>query len=201
MPRYVDHEARRRHVAEVAADLAASGGLERLTVRNVAEAAGYSTAVVSHYFADKRDLLEATYDVVTLRSRARFEHAAATSSEPLRDCLEALLPLDNERRLDWRLWFVFWGMAVNDSSFAALQRDRTRSARARIRRVLGEEHARGRITADLDLRHTSRELLVVIHGISTQAVFDPSFWTAGKQRAALGSHLEVLAPASHHRAR
>ena len=57
MPRYVDHDARRRHMAETAADLVGRDGLEALTFRNVAEAARSSTTVLTHYFADKSELL------------------------------------------------------------------------------------------------------------------------------------------------
>ena len=43
MPRQVDHDARRLEVAEVAARLIAQVGVERVTVRELAKAAGYST--------------------------------------------------------------------------------------------------------------------------------------------------------------
>ena len=47
MPITVDHEQRRREVAEVAAELIAHRGLERVTVREIAAATGFSTTVVS----------------------------------------------------------------------------------------------------------------------------------------------------------
>ena len=61
MPRVVDHEARRAEVAAVAADLIARRGLDGVSVRDVAAAGGYSTTVVTHYFASKRELLLQAY--------------------------------------------------------------------------------------------------------------------------------------------
>lgn len=50
MPRRIDHDGRRRDVAEITCTLIASHGFEWATVRRVAQAARCSTKVVSHYF-------------------------------------------------------------------------------------------------------------------------------------------------------
>src|SRR4051794_10907486 len=185
MPRYVDHEARRRHVASIAADLVARQGVDALTVRRVADAAGYSTAVVSHYFEDKRDLLLSTYQVSADRSTRRYEAVTARGKQRLLESLEALLPLDDERRADWSLWFAFWGFAATDPMLAAAQRDRVRSARGRIEQALDEEAAAGRLREGVDRAMAARTLLVVVHGIGTQTVFDPDDWTPQRQCAVL----------------
>ena len=61
MPRVVNHEVRRREVASIAAQVVVKEGRAGLTVRNVAQAAGCSTTVVSHYFADMAELFYETY--------------------------------------------------------------------------------------------------------------------------------------------
>ena len=73
MPKQVDHERRRRAVAAVAADLVAAEGRRALTVRNVADAAGYSTTVVSHYFDDLADLLRLSAMIPGIASEAIFD--------------------------------------------------------------------------------------------------------------------------------
>ncbi len=101
MPKYVDHADRRRRIASAAADLVGRAGLDELTFRNLAEATGYSTTVLTHYFADKRDLLLSTYRLVAHRWGARFDDAQRDGG--LAECLASLLPLDEERRNEWRL--------------------------------------------------------------------------------------------------
>ncbi len=71
MPARGDHGQRRQQVARIAADLVAADGLAAATRRRIAEAAGCSTTVVSHYFTDKRDLVTATYREVGDRVAAR----------------------------------------------------------------------------------------------------------------------------------
>ena len=192
VPRYVDHDARRDLVARVAADLIAEHGLEALTVRRVAEAAGYSTTVVSHYFTDRRDLVTATYRAAAARSSARFDAALVDAADPLQSCLEALLPMDDERLRDWRTRFAFWALAVADSDLAREQDGRVQSARRRLAAVLEQERARGRVPAALDLADTAYRLLVLVHGIGTHAAFDPGYWTAERQRAAVRTEIEAL---------
>ena len=192
MPKYVDHHARRLLVTEVAAEIVAARGVEALTVRGVAAAAGFSTAVVSHYFLDKRDLLRSTFRAAANRSTARFESAAAADRRSVLSCLEALLPLDDDSRRDWRVFVAFWGTAASDEELAMEQRDRVRSARARIEHLLAELTHAGRSAPQLRL--VARSLLTLVQGIATQAVFDPGDWTPRRQCEQLRVGVAALLP-------
>ena len=118
MPKVVDHQARRAEVAAVAADLIARRGLD-VSVRDVAAAGGYSTTVVTHYFASKRELLLHAY-----RSAGFATEERLAAKRGLFGICEAILPLDEPRRRTWQTWFAFWGAAVADEELAALQRRR-----------------------------------------------------------------------------
>jgi AcrR family transcriptional regulator len=198
MPKYVDHHARRLLVTEVAAGIVAARGVEALTVRGVAAAAGFSTAVVSHYFLDKRDLLRSTFRAAANRSTARFESAAAADRRSVLSCLEALLPLDDDSRRDWRVFVAFWGTAASDEELAMEQRGRVRSARARIEHLLAELTHAGRSAPQL--RPVARSLLTLVQGIATQAVFDPGDWTPRRQCEQLRVGVAALLPEMTERA-
>ena len=135
MPARGDHQQRRQQVARIAANLVAAGGLAAATHRRIAEAAGCSTTVVSHYFTDKRDLVTATYREVGDRVATRVE-VARTSEDRLVAMLEALLPLDEDRTRDWRLLFTFLGLAATDAELTAEQRDRAAATRSQIETAL-----------------------------------------------------------------
>ncbi|HEU5266567.1 MAG TPA: TetR/AcrR family transcriptional regulator [Jatrophihabitans sp.] len=193
MPKYVDHHARRQLVTEAAAEIVAARGVEALTVRGVAAATGFSTAVVSHYFADKRDLLRSTFRAAANRSTARFEAAAAAERRSVVSCLEALLPLDAHSRRDWRLFVAFWGTAASDGELADEQRGRVRSARVRIEKIVAEQFPIGR--SEGRVRADARSLLTLVQGIATQAVFDPDDWTPRRQSEQLRVGVAALLPA------
>jgi AcrR family transcriptional regulator len=184
MPARGDHEQRRQQVARIAADLVAAGGLAAATHRRIAEAAGCSTTVVSHYFTDKRDLVTATYREVGDRVAARVE-AARSSEDVLVAILEALLPLDEDRTRDWRLLFTFLGLAATDAELTAEQRDRAAAARAQIETALADDKQAGRMPPDADVPASARSLLSFVLGMGMQALFDPAEWPAERMRTAL----------------
>lgn len=186
MPRIVDHDERRRHVAAVAARLVAEGGIDAATVREVAAAAGTSTAIVCHYFRNKRELLQLTFAHAAGRARHRIDAVMTRDPADVRGLCEALLPLDDERRDDWRVWFAFWAPAVADPALGADQQRRVRDTRQRMAVALAlGPGAPSRVVAERE----ARRILTVVTGIAAQAVFDPEEWSPARQRSLLRDEL------------
>jgi AcrR family transcriptional regulator len=80
MPKQVDQHARRTRIAEAVFRLAASQGLEAVSLRHVATEAGVSMGQVQHYFSTKDELLLFAFRVVSERAEQRF--AAAVGAVP-----------------------------------------------------------------------------------------------------------------------
>lgn len=190
MPSRVDHDARRREVCDIAGRLIASAGIEAVTVRDVAREAGCSTRIVSHYFRNKHELLLLIFMEFSARSLARCEAAIAQGND-LATALEAVLPLDDERRMQWQVWLSFWGKIAGDPEFGAAQRERGGDMRSMIERMLEvcEGHAK---TGVADLRFESERLLTAIVGIATQGIFDPQHWPPERQRRHLAAEIDSL---------
>ncbi|MDT4870235.1 HTH-type transcriptional regulator BetI [compost metagenome] len=180
---------RRQLVAEIVAGIIASKGLEAVTVRAVAEASGFSTRVVSHYFSGKREVLLLCYRQTALRARQRLEAAATANPGDVAAALDTLLPLHERAREDWLVWVSFWGMAIGDAEFSLIQRMQFRESRERFAILLEDAAA---IT--LDAERAARHLLVSIIGMAVEAAFDPDDWPAERQRLHLK---EAIAAAGH----
>lgn len=192
MPAVIDHAARRTALAEMAADLVASGGAEAATVRAVAAAAGFSTKAVTHYFPDKRALMLLTYRHAALSSQARTDASQPEKGGDIAALLHALLPCDPMVERDWRVWFSFWGLAMADPEFAAEQRQRMREFVARIAEVLAADPN----YADLDPAERpgiASALLAALIGLVTQAIFDPGIWPPAEQARAIDAALARIA--------
>lgn len=190
MPKTVDHSARRAELIATAAKLIADRGMDGLTIRSVAKAAGVSTGVVSHYFSDKLDLVKTTFDVTSDEVYERVlkgaaKHDALTS-------LEGLLPLNAQRQRSWQVWIAFWGLAIGDAKFRADQRVRARRALKLVDQILGRAVANGEMRRSTDSANKAALILGVIQGIAAHTVFDPREWPAERQRAALSLALERL---------
>ena len=57
MPKVVDHDQRRRELLEATAAVIAAEGIEAATVRRIAREVGCTTGLVTHYFAEKDELV------------------------------------------------------------------------------------------------------------------------------------------------
>ena len=175
MPLPNDHEDRRRALSLIAAERIAASGLDGVTIRGLAAVAGCSTTIVTHYFANKRELLQRIYNDAARRAQARVDAALSRDPADLQGCLEALLPLDSEGVRDWKVYLAFWQTASADADFAEVQRQRLAYARALIRRVLEAGGA-------ADVEAEARRLLTLVQGIAVQAVFDEKDWSPQIQR-------------------
>ncbi|MGC6328332.1 TetR/AcrR family transcriptional regulator [Rhizorhabdus sp. FW153] len=190
MPKIVDHEARRRQVAEIAATLIARCGLEGTKVRDIAALAGCSTSIVSHYFRSKHDLLLSAYRLRMERTSSRVDEATV-AGRPLPEILSGVLPLDEERMDSWRIWLAFWGLATADEAFLVEQRQRSREAVDLFHRAI---ISTGRIVESERSFLIAQALLSAAAGIATQAVYDPEQWPADRQREILALHISGHLP-------
>lgn len=186
MSRIVDHSARRQQVIRIARELSLSHGLEAMTVRAIAKATGFSTAIVSYYFTDKSELAMLVFKDALAISERRFQ-APVEAGAPLSECLRALLPIDEELRDVWRTWFAFWSLTVSDTGFRAVQIERTEVLVAALEQLLQRE---GAALPDIDT--AARRLFAAILGISVQAVHDPERWPAERQFALLDVEIACL---------
>ncbi|MGB3635817.1 MAG: TetR family transcriptional regulator, partial [Rubrobacteraceae bacterium] len=69
MPKIVDHEERRRELAEAVWRVILRDGVEGVSVRNVAAEAGWSTGALRHYVGTKEDLLASATQLLDERVR------------------------------------------------------------------------------------------------------------------------------------
>lgn len=192
MPVFADHEERRRQVVAVASRLIAEAGLEAVTFRDVAEAADCSTAIVSHYFHNKRELLFLTYRSSIERGTERCEVALAQADGDLKAYLAELMPLNADRLIEWKIWLAFWARAVADPEIAEVQRNCILRTRGNIVRVMKNLTGRGDLLPELDLAGEARRLLTLLIGMAVQVLFDAGDWPASRQHALIDAELHRL---------
>ena len=172
--------------------LIARSGLEGVSVRDIAEAAGCSTAIVSHYFHSKRELLLLTYNGTIDHATARAKTALEEQGGHPKTYLAQIMPLDEERRMEWRIWIAFWAKAAADQKFADIQRACVQHTRAVICGILEDEKRKGALAADVDCALQARRLLTSIMGMAIQVMFDADDWPNERQHALIDGELNAL---------
>ncbi|WP_327085570.1 TetR family transcriptional regulator C-terminal domain-containing protein [Nonomuraea sp. NBC_01738] len=152
MPKIVDHEARRRQIADAVHRVIDARGLDSVSLREVAAEAGMSMGAVQHYFAGKDEML--TLAMLHLNTRITLRVAgAAHDGTPLgllRVALLELLPLDEERRFEARVGLAFLARSVVAEPLAALLREGMPLVLAFYSDQIRAAQAAGQMVADLD---------------------------------------------------
>ncbi|MEQ1552267.1 TetR/AcrR family transcriptional regulator [Sphingorhabdus sp.] len=120
MPKIVDHDERRAHIAAAVLRVIARDGVKGADLRSVAKEAGCSTGVIAHYVGDKQALLlGALREAMNHVARAMSDVAAGQSGMArLIAMLEAGMPLDPERAASCRIFYHFAAEGMNDPKLA-----------------------------------------------------------------------------------
>lgn len=194
MPKVVDADARRREILEATWVVIAREGLEAATMRRIAEAAGCTTGLVTHYFESKDQILIAALrEVHEAAGRRMRAHLGAKSAlAALEAVLREALPLDEQRVHEWRVWLTFWGQALSSRALVREQRDRYDEWRRIVRALLLRARLAGELDPDADVNSCVDETVALVDGLGIQAVFEPGRLTPARLRALIREHVRQL---------
>ncbi|MBB4696829.1 TetR/AcrR family transcriptional regulator [Paractinoplanes abujensis] len=189
MTRTADRPAQGEALSRAVWDVLAQQGLEKLTVRAVAAAAGCTTGLVMHRFPNRRALLLHARELLHEKSRARvdaLEADAASPREALRAVLHRGLATDPETVTDSVVWVGFLAAAVSDDELIAMHRRHNRSWRERVERLVATaapEWPRERVEP------VALGLIAMAEGVAAFAAADPSHYPAAEQERMLDAAL------------
>jgi len=193
VPIAVDHDVRRREVAEAVWRVLAATGFAGLSLRAVAREMGATTGLLTHYFASKRELVAHALEVVHDRTAPRMEEAETPDRgvEGLRVRLRAVLVDDEEATVLSKVWVGFWDLALADVELGLAEAARYERWRERLRPLVDEAMAAGAL-AGRDRETVVDVLTAFTHGLVVQALFDPERFPAERQYAVLDELLTAL---------
>jgi AcrR family transcriptional regulator len=182
-----DHDERRRRIAEVTVGVIAREGLDAATIRRIATELGGPTKVITHYFADKHELLVWAYRSLAEQGQRQVETVVARDPKDIVGSLYAMTASEERGVLLWRVYVAFWDRAGRDTAIAELQRKHLDLAINRIGEIV-----RARNGDRADLQSVSQRLNALVQGISAQALIDRERWSAERIRSTLADEVEVL---------
>lgn len=205
MPKFVDAAIRRQEVVEAVFRIVAADGLERASLREVADEAELAVGSVRHYFASSDELLAHSFGVVVDRVVGRLasagERLAGTRPgtpehhQGVLTLLGEFLPLDEERAVDACVWMAFKN-AARTKPFLAPEADRSHRAVAaivgRLVMELAGQADTGNTGATMDQQRLVTEaerLLATLDGLTMHALLQPEWMTAQMCSDVLESHL------------
>jgi AcrR family transcriptional regulator len=203
MPKRVDHEERRRQIADALLRTAATRGLHATGMREVAAEADVSLRLVQYYFGTKEELLLAAMQHLAAqfaaRATARFRQASESGSPANpRDIIAAILaealPADDERRTFHVIYTAYFALSLTDPALAITPLVKNSSAVTDVVAAqLRAAQAAGDTPAHLDPGLEAFSLMAMSAGLATSILAGQS--TAGQAQAVIDYHLARLFPA------
>lgn len=194
MPKIVDHDTRRYEVADAAIRVISRSGLAGATIRRIADEAGYSTGVVSHYFAEKEDILLTVLRQTVRQFRDRVERLGADGLDGARGAILEMLPLDAKRLRQWEVWIAYFGESIGSRRLSREKLKRYHDLRELLEVALAQAVDRGEVRSDINIENEAEWLIAIGEGLSMQVLFDKRRWPPARQVEFLDHHLALLRP-------
>ncbi|MEV5558426.1 TetR family transcriptional regulator C-terminal domain-containing protein [Nonomuraea wenchangensis] len=176
MPRQVDHDERRRLLTEALLRIAGTRGLRAVSMREIAAEAGVSLRVVQYYFANKQALLESGLTELGARMDRRVKQRAAAAAGELTPrgvlaaVLGAIVPFDEQSRLDSMAWTAYYSAALTDPALAAAGLTLPNALENFLTVRLTAAQQAGDIASDRDPRTEVAGLLALANGLTSSVL-------------------------------
>ncbi|WP_214322933.1 TetR/AcrR family transcriptional regulator [Nonomuraea sediminis] len=193
MPKIVDHDARRRHIAEAVHRIIHDKGMESVSLREVAAEAGMSMGTVQYYVTTKDQMLLLALEHFRVWIGIRVAAVTARQSTPLdllRGTVLELLPLDDERSYLNRIGLAFQASSVVADDQAAAMRLGLPHLLSLLAEQIRAAQAAGQLAAHLDADKEASILYAFAQGIVNAALV--GHYTPKEVVAALDYHLARL---------
>jgi AcrR family transcriptional regulator len=201
VPKIVDHDARREEIARALWRVVRRDGIGAASVRSVAAEAGWSAGAVRYYFPDQAGLLGFAIELVTRRVGERIARLQPTGP-PLTFALrylEEVIPLDDERRAEFDVWFAFLAQSQAASEADGTLRPHVEPVHADLlglcRSVLEALREAGALRPRLNLSLEAERLHALVDGLSLHVATNPDRVPPARVREILRRHLATLAKA------
>jgi AcrR family transcriptional regulator len=187
MPKIVDHAARRAEIAQVACSVVALHGFDQATTVRIAEAAGYTTGMIAHYFDSKQEIIKAALQLTLHRVEERLK----APHETLFDVLSQMLPLDEPRAMEASFWTAFWGQVPTDPYFKRLNAWVHREY-GRLYRRCFEQHWREWSTWPESVRRVVQGAIVTcVDGLTLNSALFPKEYPRARLLRELRLHVDL----------
>lgn len=183
---------RRDEVAQATWRVIARDGLDRASMRAIAQELGCTTGVLTHYFRDKDALLDFAFASIV----AQLD---AAKSEDIQDLgaasalLADILPTNASAKTWWKVWLSFTVAAMANPRQAANNAKLYSELRAFWTHAFAKLAAAGRVPKGINPELEAETLLCMVDGIGVQALISPRTLTAKRQMEIIDAHFERLA--------
>jgi AcrR family transcriptional regulator len=204
VPKRVDHEERRRLIADALLRTAVARGLHATGMREVAAEAGVSLRLVQYYFGTKEELLLSAMQqlaaqfadrAMTRINRVKDTGGPASPHDIIAAILTEAVPADDERRTFTIVYTAYLALSLTEPALAISPLVQNSNAVLDVVAAqLRAAQSAGDTPAHLDPHLEAVSLMTMSAGLGTSVIAGHS--SAAQAEAVIDYHLDRLFPGS-----
>ncbi|RKN74900.1 TetR/AcrR family transcriptional regulator [Paenibacillus ginsengarvi] len=194
MPKIVDHEQKRKLIAESAWHIIEEKGVEHASIRAVAAAAGLSPGALRHYFSTQDELLLFIVDYYLTRGATRAEglEISRIPMKAAKEILLQLLPMDAEKRTAAGVWWIFAIRSLTSSAVQAKKDELTDGLHYLTKAAIEILSNAELLPSSVDIPFETLRLAAVVEGLTILALLRPEHYTPETVEQIVTRHLQDL---------
>jgi len=194
LPKIVDHEQKRKLIAESAWSIIEEKGIEHASIRAVAASAGLSPGALRHYFSTQDELLLFIVDYFLTRGTHKAEglDISRIPMKAAKQVLLELLPMDSEKRTATGVWWVFAIRSLTSSTLRVKKDELTDGLHHMTKTVLDLLVSAELLPPSIDIELETLRLAAVVEGLTILALLRPEVYTPETIERIVILHLREL---------
>lgn len=174
----------------------ARDGLDKASMRAIAQELGCTTGVLTHYFRDKEEMLDVVLtELIAAIEEQRGEFQLGEMDlDHYTEYVCGLLPNTEAQIRWWKVWLAFTTSSFVKQRQSGENHRFYEAIRSNWSTTFRKLIARGCIRSDLNPEDEADALLAIIDGLGVQVLISPAYLTIDRQRRLLRTHFNRLKP-------
>lgn len=192
MPKQIDVNERKNHIAEALWRIILKKGIEGASVRNIAEEAGLSLGSMRYYFQTQNEMMEYAEKLVSQRIIKRVDEIFAADKDPEEKILQVLvemLPFNSKISEEIKVRIVFRTRSLYSGKPESVDGDGVYLA---VKNAMSNLSLLNRLKRDLDISLETERLFALLDGLAFDCLLRPSEVTKDKAQEIITYHVKSI---------
>ena len=194
MPKFVNHDKKRKLIAEAAWRIIENEGIEKASIRRVAAEAEMSPGALRHYFSTKDEMLLfiIEYFIEEGNKRSEYKEWSKNPIQAVEEVLLELVPIDEEKKIETSVWWIFALRSLTSETLQKKKDELTNGTYELANAMIEILNLKGMLTESINLELEISRLSALIEGMSFHALLRPDVYTPEKVKEVISYHLKTL---------
>lgn len=194
MPKIVDHDEKRKQIAEAAWNIIRKEGVEKASIRRVAAEAGMSSGALRHYFSTQDEMLLfiMNYYFEEGKKRSQNKEWSENPVQAVEEVLLELVPIDEEKKIETSVWWILALRSLTSDTIKDKKDEMTDGTYELANSMIEILALKGVLSDSMNAELEKSRLTALIEGLSIHALLRPDVYSPEKVKEVIRYHLETL---------